>query len=480
MSFRRTREKTVAQYTEIAADRQRSALELNALSDSIRQLRKQRGMTQAELGIAIGTEQAAIARLESGRHAPSFRTLQAIARATSAEIDLFYRLIEPTVMEKRNTMTDTLNRPGLSTDRRHFLGGAMGLAGMLSIPGAVRNVSAQEATAAADKLGEFVWVEPDWGEERSLFTVVERGDETTIVETMDDRLDIPADPQRIVVLDDEQIAMFELGVAQNIVGLGNTSFSRILPNAGDLTDDLLASLADVPSVGFAWELDVEQVLLLEPDLILGNANYQPDDRYEILAGIAPFIRKPIRVTDAPRAGVRDFGALFGVEETAANLLADHNAYVSRAREAVAPFVQGKRVLIGEHYADSNEFFAITSHYIWDGEVSVSSSGYPAYRELGLTPTSFIETLAAEDREAFYLTFSLEELGKVDADIVLYLGYDSQAQYEDFLADPITKALPAYANNAIYYYDDQGFGLGLAGVRAAVKWIVETLTGEAFE
>lgn len=449
------------------------------LADVLVAARKRAGMTQKQVAEAMGTAKTVIARLESGHSHPTTTTLRRFARATHTRLRID---LEPLSPRKVYTpmASSTITRPGVWTDRRRFLGSAMGLAGLLGIPGATRHVSAQEATAAAERIDDFVWVEPDWGEERSLFTVVERGNEITIVDTMDGRLEVPANPQRIVVLDDEQIAMFELGVSQNIVGLGNTSFSEILPNAGDLTSDLLASLADVPTVGFAWELDVEQVFLLEPDLILGNSNYQPDDQYETLSTIAPFIRKPIRVTDAPRSGIRDLGDLFGVEETAAQMLADHNAYVSRAREAVAAAVAGKRVLIGEHYPDSGEFFAITSHYIWDGEVSVSSSGYPAYRELGLTPTSFIETLAAEDREAFYLTFSLEELGKVDADIVLYLGYDSYAQYEDFLADPITQVLPAYANNAIYYYDDQGFGLGLAGVRAAVKWIVETLTGEAFE
>ncbi|MCO5217819.1 MAG: ABC transporter substrate-binding protein [Thermomicrobiales bacterium] len=475
------RARNKSQAEQVTAEAKVSATETRDLAEAIIQTRKAAGMTQQQLAIAMGITQSTVADLERGRSLPSTRTLHKLAAATHHALHIrFVRQSQPNVSRiASHTMTDTLNRPGLSTDRRHFLGGAMGLAGLLGL-GHVRHITAQEATAAAEKSGDFVWIEPEWGEERSLFTVIDRGNEVTLVETMDGLIEVPSDPRRIVALDNEQIAMFELGVAQNIIGIGDTSFDAKLPNSGDLTNDMHALLGEVPSVGPAWELDVEQVLLLDPDLILGNSMYQPDQQYELLSGVSSFIRKPLRTIDVPRSAVRDLGALFGVKEAADQILADHNAYMARAREALGTAFADKRILIGVDWPDSNEIFAITPYYIVNDSLSVDFQGYPTYRELGLSPTSFIETLSAENRETFYLTFSIEDLGKIDADIMFYLGYDTYAQYEQFLTHPAAQALPAYQNDAIYYYDAESFGYGLAGMRAAVAWIVECITGEPFE
>lgn len=459
-----------------------SQLEASEIARAIVSARKRAGMTQVEIARAMGVAQSAIAKLESGRSMPRITTLQRLARATSSRIHLS---IDPVSIHDMNTashqMTDTLSRPATHTqaNRRAFLGGIMGVAGLLSHPGTVRHVSAQEATAAATAVADYVWTPIEWREEQPIFTVIERGETETIVETPDGQITVPSNPQRLVTLDDEQIPLFELGVDQNIVGYGYTSVSEELPNVGELSDSLHARFADVPSVGQSRELDIERVLKLDPDLILGYSYYNDDTQYQQMSPFAPFIRKGLRVTDVPRGAIRDFGQLFGAVDEAAAVLAEHEAYITRAKDAVATAAAGKRVLFGVDIPSIGEFYAITSHYLLNGDVSASSSAYPGYRDLGLQPTSFVEILAAQDREAFGLTFSFEEFGNVDADIVFYLGYDFEEQFAAFLESPITQSIPAYANNAIHYYDEGAFGMGLAGSRAAVKFIVETLTGEPF-
>ncbi|MCO5217821.1 MAG: ABC transporter substrate-binding protein [Thermomicrobiales bacterium] len=474
MSFRRTREKTVAQYTEIAADRQRSALELNALSDSIRQLRKQRGMTQAELGIAIGTEQAAIARLESGRHAPSFRTLQAIARATSAEIDLFYRLIEPTVMEKRNTMTDTLNRPGLSTDRRHFLGGAMGLAGLLGL-NLTKHASAQEATAAAEAVDGYVWTPPAW-EEPPLFTILGRNSETVTVETIDGQVEVPANPQRIVSLGFEYISLFELGAADRLLAVGYNKMSDPpIDRAGKSTEDMHAALANVALVPNPWELDIEHVLELEPDLIVISPFYNVD--IKLLNQIAPTIRLANHATSTPRAAIRDFGALLGQDDTAAKVIAEHETFIEKARQRVAPVVEGKKAAVV--WPELADFRVFPSYYIMDDAIVVNIIGaYQLHRELGITPSSFVEQLAEnEGRHLHDIVISIEQVGLIDAD---YIFAQDPNYFDEFVSSHLVQQTVAAQNDQIYVYDYEQYGYGLAGVRAAVTAIVEYLTGEPFE
>ena len=53
---------------------------------SIRTLRQAAGITQKEFATLIGTNQAAVSRLEGGNHNPAATTLQAVADALDAEI----------------------------------------------------------------------------------------------------------------------------------------------------------------------------------------------------------------------------------------------------------------------------------------------------------------------------------------------------------------------------------------------------------
>ena len=52
----------------------------------LKKLRKNRRMTQAELGMLIGIDQGYVSRLEGGRQNPQAETLQAVAEALDAEI----------------------------------------------------------------------------------------------------------------------------------------------------------------------------------------------------------------------------------------------------------------------------------------------------------------------------------------------------------------------------------------------------------
>jgi ribosome-binding protein aMBF1 (putative translation factor) len=53
-----------------------------ALASSLIQARSEAGMTQEQVATAMGTTQAVVARMESGRAMPSTRTLERFAKAT--------------------------------------------------------------------------------------------------------------------------------------------------------------------------------------------------------------------------------------------------------------------------------------------------------------------------------------------------------------------------------------------------------------
>lgn len=61
-----------------------------ALIEALIRARAQADMTQEEVAKAMGTTQAAVARLESGRSMPSTRTLERFAKATGTKLRISF------------------------------------------------------------------------------------------------------------------------------------------------------------------------------------------------------------------------------------------------------------------------------------------------------------------------------------------------------------------------------------------------------
>lgn len=67
--------------------------ERSRIGETIAKLRKEAGITQAELAESVGVRQTHISRIESGRHSTTLDILQAIARRLGRKID-FTNLVD--------------------------------------------------------------------------------------------------------------------------------------------------------------------------------------------------------------------------------------------------------------------------------------------------------------------------------------------------------------------------------------------------
>jgi transcriptional regulator with XRE-family HTH domain len=56
------------------------------IAKRIKEIRKERHITQAELAGTSGLPQSHISRLEAGLHSPSFKTVEKIAKALGVEV----------------------------------------------------------------------------------------------------------------------------------------------------------------------------------------------------------------------------------------------------------------------------------------------------------------------------------------------------------------------------------------------------------
>ena len=66
-----------------------------AIAEALIKARGEADMTQEEVASAMGTTQAVIARLESGRNMPSTRTLQRFAKATGSKLRISFEHGKP-------------------------------------------------------------------------------------------------------------------------------------------------------------------------------------------------------------------------------------------------------------------------------------------------------------------------------------------------------------------------------------------------
>ena len=467
----------------VIAEAELSSAHPEDLAQALTQIRRAAGLTQQHVAEAMQTTQSSIAKLERGQTLPSTRTLHRFAAATHHAIQIRF-LHEPDHLQREkvsHTMTDTREKfsgvPALLPSRRQFLSGAMGLAGLLGT-GKIHRVTAQETTAAATAVDSYVWTPPKWDPEPALFTFVDRNDQSIVVETVDGQIELPADPQRIVSLAWEYIPLFDLGVVEKVVGVAyGVRYGHQFWNAGDRTQDMHAALDNVTRIPDPWELDIEQVIELNPDLILTSVDWPADT--SVLSQTAPTVRSATLSSSAPRSAVRDYGALFDRSDLAEEVIQQHDERMQKARAAIDPVMRGKKggticIMGGEL------IYAIPSYYIVDDQVfSYSDGAYQLHRELNITPSSFVENLADDgDRASFGIELSMEHMGSIDADHLFVYDYDNS--FDAFLSNPLLQQTTAGRLGQIYLYDGFGYGLGLGGVQAAVLDIVKHLTGEPFE
>jgi transcriptional regulator with XRE-family HTH domain len=93
-----------------------------AVASALIKARGKAAMTQEEVARAMGTTQAVVARLESGRTMPSTRTLERFAKATHTRLRISFEPVKPGQSAAGKYLPQQL-RPLKKTPQRKRLGG---------------------------------------------------------------------------------------------------------------------------------------------------------------------------------------------------------------------------------------------------------------------------------------------------------------------------------------------------------------------
>ncbi|MFC4013128.1 ABC transporter substrate-binding protein [Nonomuraea purpurea] len=253
---------------------------------------------------------------------------------------------------------------------------------------------------------------------------------------------VPMNPQRVVVLDTDKLdTMVSLGLTP--VGAAQAQENQSWPKY------LGSALAATKPVGTLQQLNIEAIMALKPDLILGT-KFRQAAFYDKLSKIAPTVfTERVGITWKENF-LLDAEAL-GKKDQATQLM---SAYETRAEEIGAKFSKLQVGIVR---------FMPTEIRVYGPEsfsgIVVGDSGIQRPQA---------QQLAEQDDKRFG-KLSQENIAKADADVVFYTAYGEAAakSQASVTGGPLWKNLKAVKDGNAHNVDDEVWMLGI-GVTAAGK------------
>ncbi|MFD2237958.1 ABC transporter substrate-binding protein [Aureimonas populi] len=244
--------------------------------------------------------------------------------------------------------------------------------------------------------------------------------ETRTITDLVGEVEVPVDPQRIVVTDGDNI--LQPTVALGLVPVGASRN----PITGDYAKVVAERLPeDLAYIGAPREPDYEEVLMLEPDLILMSNDELPDEdgMYSRFSDIAPTVL--INQDQVLwKQALLDVANATGREAEARELLDRYEARLAEVRSVIGDRATTASVM--RIRADHLRYMAQDSSYVWD-----------ILKELGFRAPDQQE----KSSPSAFVRVSLEQIDVVDAPLIIVLE-DQGAVGPGGMAEQI-KQLPAF-------------------------------------
>jgi iron complex transport system substrate-binding protein len=272
-----------------------------------------------------------------------------------------------------------------------------------------------------------------------------------VVETIHGPVEVPANPQRIIAINfPSAIALIELGVTP--VGVPNY-LPALPPGFPDAT-----AIEKIENE--AYELDLEKIASLNPDLILGSDWLDPalqQAPYEDLSRIAPT-------------------ALFEWQQAGGNWAAE----AAGCAEAIGKTAELEALKKGfeDKAAEVKTTYAgVLAEYTWD-IISASDAAWylygPSSSHGKVAAAAGIQFGAAADQTDGYVEYSLEQLNVLQETGALLVRSAGDTSLEVLPPLATFQSLPVVAGNRLYttpYYFPSSYGLSsalLADIETGLK------------
>jgi iron complex transport system substrate-binding protein len=239
---------------------------------------------------------------------------------------------------------------------------------------------------------------------------------------------IPTNPQRVVTIN---FITLSNAITLGIRPIGSTS---TYANSTDFPNYLKDKIETKKLLGLNWQPNLEGILLVKPDLILGIGLFN-QTTYSLLSKIAPTVVYDWKDLLSWREYFNAVATTLGKEEKAKEIWKQYYKRIKQLKAALGNYYQGQKISLlilgqGGMYSEVKNSFA--------GSI---------LNDVGLQrPT-------AQDIEAKseYITISEEELQKADGDILFVAPYldEDKSYLEKLQQKPLWKKLKAVQKNHVY-------------------------------
>lgn len=285
--------------------------------------------------------------------------------------------------------------------------------------------------------------------EITQFEIVDETEDTITIKHLYGETVIPRNPQRIVT---------EMNTAEVLISLGVIPVGYISYEDQGISPIIAEQAPDMTWLPVIEGPNYEQILELEPDLIIGSLWMGTDGNiaeYELMSEIAPTVPLTVWPGLIWKDTTLQFGTLFDQEELAESLIADYDARVAIAQEQIAP-------VFGDETVSQLLFFGPSAWLyspfeVYEDHIYAEDSIGWLYYELGLRPGPGIVSLLGADTEEFvqWVEITGEQLPEIQSQhlVVFPNGYSGaegiSEGYLNFSDSPIWQALPAVKADNVY-------------------------------
>ncbi len=281
--------------------------------------------------------------------------------------------------------------------------------------------------------------------------VLEETDDTRVIQHTYGETEIPADPQRIITLQDQNALLPIL-----IFGEGD----RVIGSVGNIQEDGTEifrrtqdyDTSNVTFVGIYGTPNLELITELEPDLIVGDQFEVTDENYETLSQIAPTVAVE-QFTRSIWGSMFDFALLVNAQDEAIALKTDYDERVASIQDALE---------------DPSEITVSVISGRPEGFRVVGSSNFTPSKEvisdIGLSIPPFQQGII--DEGEFNSDYSLESIQQMNGDVLYVVDFFGSS--ESLLNSPLYNTLGAVQSEQAYVVDGQRF-VGISS-QALFAWL----------
>ncbi|MCD4798832.1 MAG: ABC transporter substrate-binding protein [Methanosarcinales archaeon] len=162
--------------------------------------------------------------------------------------------------------------------------------------------------------------------------------ELTVLDSTDRTVTVKMPVERVIPLHMRHAGtVCVLGADDAVVGVDSTVISR---------GRLFPELSTLPSIGTVRAPDLEQILMLDPDLVITFTNFpDPTTLEDKLPDTVPVVRMDLSRVDSLPGEVAMLGYVLGSGEVAEDYLAWYEGYVNMVKERVADIADEDKVTV---------------------------------------------------------------------------------------------------------------------------------------